>query len=1405
MRQTVKLSFVWFLIGVCSSVYSQDKKFEKAVQDYYKFQYVSSINGFDSFLERDDLIGIKANYYTAMSFYEHGYTSEGLNYAVQSLDVAAAKYGESSPEAVYGYIGYGKYYHEMQSYDTAKLFYRAALELVDPSNRTIVGEIFCNLAYAMDYNGEYDSALVYYQKAADQMEQSLGLIHPYTDWVYSSIPYVAQHSEQYETQVNTALKSLDIKRQLRGEESEDYVLALKEVTVAYEWLEDFSQMDIYASRLLEYGKSFYGERSNEYANYLRIRGNAQLAKQEYSKAFDSYKSSYLLLKEIAGNKDENTLLSLDALADAYYSLGDFAIALDYYIEYLNAVKKSANLSVQIEKMEDIAQCYERMGKLEDAKDLYQQALEKKNPDYLNQIPRSYIALARIAERYQNYTAADDYLDKAISANNRYNSGDNATYSFILNNRGVLLQNQNKFADALKLFEQALTIRKELFGEDSREYAQTSNGLGNVYHLLGNNQLALEYFQKTLLIEQSEYGVNHHSVASTLVNIANCYSELDQHFVALKYLKSAEQILDKYDFGPALISVYSNLIISYIELSQTGDAENYLKKHHDLVTKLYGDFSLDLAKNYNLKGMLLHEGGETELSFLAFKNAIDIYEKLGLKESLNMASVLNNVGVANLEYHAYSEAKDYFDEALRIYETILPKDHHEIITTKMNLALVDDGKRNYKRAIEQYDEILNGFTTGKLDTINAATTLQNKAIAEQMLGLTEQSILSTTRAIELLSKKLGENNSSVAGLNNNLGNQLIANGQLDKAKSAFSVALQFYKANDEMNGQIRVYLGLAEIATNRGDFMGALNLLDEALKLKTDPEVTLNQTLLFSSLVAQVDVYYQLYHKEKSIDYLQKSLESAVEANKQLGLAESEIINEEDRVQFSVYKSLLTNIGVKAAVGLYQEAGDQSYISQAFYYAEKSKANVLLQSIQESNIRTIKGVDRELLKKERELRYNIEKLEQEVFKLTGREDERNKMQMLSSRLFDQKRTYQEVVTDLRNNPKYRQLNASLEISSIKRIQDRLNNGEAVIEFAPGDSTLITFIITKSDIAVFSAVYDEKFSGLVTAIRNAIIFKSDAAFDYVSNKIYEVALAEVETYFDEQNLAIDQLTIVPEGSLNYFPFESLKRNGRYLIEDYQIKYSYSTTLSGLLTDRENKSNGQILSFAPVFADQSTSRLTPGALDVFEASRSVASEEFRGFSANGEFISALPGTKEEVDAIYQLATNKGRKAELLVYDQAKEEVIKSGILGEYEFIHFATHGFVNESNPSYSGVFMSQNDNSNEDCVLFSAEIYNLEINADLVTLSACETGLGRYAEGEGIVGLTRSFFYAGAKNMLVSQWQVSDASTAKMMVDFYDGLLSGETKSAALRNAKLNLIKSEEYKKPYYWAPFVLIGE
>ncbi len=157
------------------------------------------------------------------------------------------------------------------------------------------------------------------------------------------------------------------------------------------------------------------------------------------------------------------------------------------------------------------------------------------------------------------------------------------------------------------------------------------------------------------------------------------------------------------------------------------------------------------------------------------------------------------------------------------------------------------------------------------------------------------------------------------------------------------------------------------------------------------------------------------------------------------------------------------------------------------------------------------------------------------------------------------------------------------------------------------------------------------------------------------------------------------------------------------------------------------------------------------------------------------------------------------------ASESNFKSTDLSDFKYIHFATHGLVNESKPELSRIFLSP-DNS-DDGSLFSGEIYNLNMNVSLVTLSACETGLGKVEKGEGVMGLSRALMYAGAQNLIVSLWQVSDSSTADLMISFYGDLVykSGQPNfSSALRKAKISLINSEKYSDPYYWAPFILVG-
>jgi CHAT domain-containing protein len=143
----------------------------------------------------------------------------------------------------------------------------------------------------------------------------------------------------------------------------------------------------------------------------------------------------------------------------------------------------------------------------------------------------------------------------------------------------------------------------------------------------------------------------------------------------------------------------------------------------------------------------------------------------------------------------------------------------------------------------------------------------------------------------------------------------------------------------------------------------------------------------------------------------------------------------------------------------------------------------------------------------------------------------------------------------------------------------------------------------------------------------------------------------------------------------------------------------------------------------------------------------------------------------------------------------------------IHFASHGFIDESHPERSGILFSRTPNSNEDGVLQMSEILCLKLNADLVTLSACSTGLGKLVNGEGFLGLTRAFFYAGARNVTVSLWNVNDSATSTLMKSYYQNLNRGLTKNAALRQAKLTLLRGSNasWRHPYFWAPFILVGQ
>jgi CHAT domain-containing protein len=365
------------------------------------------------------------------------------------------------------------------------------------------------------------------------------------------------------------------------------------------------------------------------------------------------------------------------------------------------------------------------------------------------------------------------------------------------------------------------------------------------------------------------------------------------------------------------------------------------------------------------------------------------------------------------------------------------------------------------------------------------------------------------------------------------------------------------------------------------------------------------------------------------------------------------------------------------------------------------------------------------------------------------------------------------------PEYFNLKFNTVSPTTTQIENLLDKKTALVSYFIDDTNnrLYTFVITKKKFHIEDHQLPENFDRYITGFRNGLYFNDIKTYQLAAFQLGEILIPTIPR-------GISELVILPTGRLGIIPFEALLTKEaeenqsystlNYLLNQYSIRYEFS---AGLIIQKgslqENRENPAIYLCAPVT-----------------------------FVEDG--LPDLPGTETEVKAIAKLFNDKKLKSSVYLNDDAKESTIKDEGLSSYAYLHFATHGIVDELSPELSRIYL-QPDAGAEDGKLYTGEIYNLKLNANLVTLSACETGLGKISKGEGVIGLSRALVYAGAKSMIVSFWSVADESTSKLMQDFYSRMLGDRTLNFAdnLRASKKQLLAGE-YAAPYYWAPFVLLG-
>lgn len=459
--------------------------------------------------------------------------------------------------------------------------------------------------------------------------------------------------------------------------------------------------------------------------------------------------------------------------------------------------------------------------------------------------------------------------------------------------------------------------------------------------------------------------------------------------------------------------------------------------------------------------------------------------------------------------------------------------------------------------------------------------------------------------------------------------------------------------------------------------------------------------------------------------------------------------------------------IEASYHLFLQTNDGKFIDKAFKFFEESKSVLLLEAMLASKATEFVDIPKDLLEKDLQLKSKINFYEKKLINKKTKE--------YQDLLFDLKSEQRQLLKDIETNYKsYYNLKYNTDVISLSEMQNFLKSNEMLVSYFYGTNALYSISISANKKYFNKIELNNNLKDEILAFKRMLQNpKSDIELiGTQSNRLYKKVL-----HTSLENIQAKRLIIIPDGLLNTIPFESFNTldNGiKYLIENKAISYINSATLLRELAF-ETKNN-KILAFAP---------------------------SFKGTRINTNTRSELLPLVHNVNEVSSI-TNYF-KGKIFTGDDATLKAFNENKLN-YGILHFATHAILNDKYPEYSYLAFTNKLNEEEN-ILYTSDIYNTKINANLVTLSACETGLGKLQKGEGAISLARSFFYAGASSIANTLWKINDVSSSRLMETFYKNLADGQTKDEALQHAKINFLttnKDNKLSHPYYWSGFVITG-
>ncbi|MBN1414214.1 MAG: CHAT domain-containing protein [Bacteroidales bacterium] len=829
-----------------------------------------------------------------------------------------------------------------------------------------------------------------------------------------------------------------------------------------------------------------------------------------------------------------------------------------------------------------------------------------------------------------------------------------------------------------------------------------------------------------------------------------------------------------------------------------------------------------ADSFELIPSLLNLGGIYTLTW-QYENALElflraerIYETSPTKNPEYLSHIYTRIGRTYSALGDYSKAEEYYNNALLLFQefqTYSEVNKAAIVTLYNGYGVLSKRMKKYQQAIALYNKAVDfavqlkpsflSFLYGNI--ANAYRELKEYEISEEYF----------LRAISGKSVNNYQDSIDLTIILTDYSSLLLDEKKPEQAKSIIEQAQQLcYGIWGSRNPQH------AEIMINMGKYYALTGNIDKAiywyqqsiLSLYADQEIFVpGITSLPKNIISKqhflvglktiANAFQVKYNLTDSIQYLKKSLNIYEQSIMLADNIRHGFMNNDSRLFLAENEKATLNAAIHIARDLHALTSKEEYLHKAFEFSERSKAALLLSSIQSNTAITFGGIPETLGNEEKNLIREISMTEETIYE-EEQKSRPNAQKLLKwkNNLLKLKRDYEALINTLEQNyPRYYKLKYRNNLIQVKELVSLLSKNYNLVEYNLEDTTVTAFIINRKGIVSIETPVNQVFHNALASVlqqlqqfdptkHTAEQFRKYCSFSY---ELYNSLFKPVEKY-----LVSDKVILIPDQVLSYLPFEIMLteppekntgnyRNLSYLMKKYTLSYSYSASL--LMDEhirRKKPPNRKVLAIAPLYSHTQESSL-------FSPARRHSIEH----------LYPLPGACEEVKYITRLL--KGR---LLVDSMATEKAFKK-FAPEFGILHLAMHTLINNQNPMYSKLVFTQWLNGPDEGMLNTYELYNMKLNARMVVLSACRSGDGVLQQGEGIMSLARGFLYAGCPSLIMTLWNVEDKSGMEVMQQFYHHIKKGRTKDIALRSAKLNYLTSAVPHKthPYYWAGYLQIGD